>query len=236
MERRAEPEKTLAKESLRPVTCNCAGRERPCDQKEQAHEKGLIAPHGERPRSKIRLACRASIPTLRLKALRRAALTSDARKGRLRFALARPASPFRHRPCDNPSGRSLREGRNCSSRRVSHHFEIGFVLYGRAKARRAPIILFTDQDEGRNRKIGAPAAPGPITDGAGERQGMIGGSVRVGREWPSSPRGRSRAGKPALGRYPATSRGRSMPHRRLCAAQGILTSVKSDKSASSHTP
>src|SRR5208282_3901754 len=47
-ERRAEPQKTLAKEFLRPMTRDSARRERTGDQKEQAHEKRLIVRDEER--------------------------------------------------------------------------------------------------------------------------------------------------------------------------------------------
>ena len=61
-ERRAEPEKTLAKESLRPVTGNRAGRERPGDQKEQAHEKGLIVAAEEHEKERRGRAARLDLP------------------------------------------------------------------------------------------------------------------------------------------------------------------------------
>src|SRR5208282_4874094 len=74
------------------------------------------------------------------------------------------------------------EGESARYARIDHDFEIGSAFYVRAKARRAPVVLFTLHHEGRNGKIGAVAAVGPIADDAGERHWTIGGAARVGRE------------------------------------------------------
>ena len=61
-ERRAESEKTLAKEFLRPVTRDCPRRERTGDQKEQTHGKSLIIAAEEHEKERRGRAARLDLP------------------------------------------------------------------------------------------------------------------------------------------------------------------------------